>query len=77
MYWYFAQGAMRFLMKDIKWLWPRFFNPKDDKNTPLSFQELGIDTQHALNDAMNKYALGDKQFDQFTEQLSKFDVKDV
>ena len=71
MYWYFGQGVTRFCMKDIHWLWPRYFK----MSSHGSFQSMGTDTKLAMDDAEKKYKLKDSQFDDFRKQFHKFDAQ--
>eukprot|EP01083_Nonionella_stella_P043307 116831_1 len=73
MYWYYGHGATRFFMRDISWLWPRYFKLRDDikdKNRCDSFQKLSDDAKVALYEAVNNYPLRDRQFDQFVDQIN-------
>mmetsp|Transcript_55367 Transcript_55367/g.88298 ORF Transcript_55367/g.88298 Transcript_55367/m.88298 type:complete len:763 (+) Transcript_55367:26-2314(+) len=73
MYWYWNGFAMRFFSTDIRWLWPRYFEPKDAYNTPNSFQSLDDAQEADVTDAEKKFKLSDFDFQRFvaTEKLTE------
>eukprot|EP01084_Bolivina_argentea_P168007 291447_1 len=68
MYWYFGQGATRFEMNDMFWLFPRYFKPSNRNS--VSFQVLSNREKIALKNAIDYYPLKDKQFTQFSNLIS-------
>merc|ERR1712154_100633 len=68
MYWYYGAGVTRFFMKDIEWLWPRYFNA--DKNG--YFQTLSDRSMGLLKTTINDLALRDSQFDDFQKQFNNY-----
>merc|ERR1711933_618881 len=55
MYWYHGQGMTRFYLKDVEWLWPRYF--RADKNG--NFQTLNDDSKNLLKKTINESPLRD------------------